>query len=362
MKSARRILLLLVALLIVLALWTANTHTPEFRDRAGQILENSIAEERMVQLGNAEQYILIRGIDRTKPILLFLHGGPGTSAMAFNRVHNAELEKHFVFVNWDQRGTGYSLDAGKDLNTLTLKQVSSDLDQLVDLLRAEFGHEKILLVGHSWGSMLGLDYASKHPEKLLGFVGIGQMADTKTSEKDVYDWALSESKKRNLIDEVETLEDIGPPPYANVTKMMAHRGVVNKLGGAWIKPKPDIDYALEIIKAPEFSWIGIWDLLSGTETSLKALFDEFTALDAELQYPEIGVPTYFIVGRDDRVVSPLSAERYLTTLKAPHKKLIWFENSAHSPQWEEPKRYNAVIEKIGRELIEGNLITENELN
>lgn len=359
MKIAGRISLLLLTVFIVLGLWTANTHTPAFKDSTGKNVENSIAEERIVQLGGAEQYVLIRGVDRKKPILLFLHGGPGTSAMAFNRVHNAELEEQFVFVNWDQRGTGFSLDAGKDVNTLTLEQISNDLNELVDLLRSEFGQEKILLVGHSWGSTLGLDYASKHPEKLLGYVGIGQMADTTASEIDVYDWALTQAKKRNDSDAGEKLEGIGRPPYDNVTEMMIHRGVVNKFGGAWIKPKPDIDYALEIIKAPEFSWVGIWDLLSGTEASLNALFDEFTALDAETQYPEIEVPTYFIEGRHDRVVSPIQAERYLDTLKAPYKKLIWFENSAHSPQWEEPERYNAIIGNIGKELNGENLGSEN---
>lgn len=325
------------------------THTPQFRDASRQVLENSIAEERRIVLGGKEQYVLIRGANRNAPILLFLHGGPGTSALAYNRIHNSDLENDFVFVNWDQRGTGKSIAAGADRSTLTLDQMTNDLDELVDLLRAEFEQDQIMLIGHSWGSMLGLNYVSKHPEKIASYVGIGQMTNTPASEIEGYEWALVEANQRGDTKAVQTLEEIGAPPYATVGDMMAQRAIVNKFGGSWIKPKSDFAYAMEVIKAPEFAVSELTTILRGGEISLNALFDTFSNLKAIESYPTLNVPVVFIEGRQDRVVSPIQAQAYLNKLVAPSKELIWFEGSAHSPQWEEPAAFNREIVRIAEE-------------
>ncbi|MEM1037281.1 MAG: alpha/beta hydrolase [Pseudomonadota bacterium] len=348
LKIFTRIGLAIVLCLAVVGIWSAQTHTPAFKDQSGQIIPGSIAEERWISLNGADHYLLLRGMDRTAPILLFLHGGPGTSAMPFNRVFNSELETHFLTVNWDQRGTGYSYKAGEDDKSLTLEQITSDLNELIEALCREFQQETVILVGHSWGSMLGLHYISEHPERVALYVGIGQMADTAESERLVYEWAYQVADARSDQKCLQVLEEIGAPPYASVDEMMRHRGVVNTLGGAWVTPMPDLRYASIAIKAPEFSWLGLRNTLRGADRSLPALFSTFTALKASEQYPRLGVPVVFFLGRGDRVVSPKSAVDYLSELDAPMKEVVWFEKSAHSPHWEEPARYMSELRRIVR--------------
>lgn len=338
------------AAIALLAGATSCTHTPQFKDAAGTVIDTSIAEERMVTLGGNDQYVLIRGRDTSAPILLFLHGGPGTSAMPFNRLHNADLEDDFLFVNWDQRGTGKSFTPDLDPATLTVDRMTKDLDELVDLLRAEFSDQKILLVGYSWGSLLGLNYVSQHPEKVAGYVGIGQMANTAASETEMYQWAVSEATRRGDTAALDTLEEIGAPPYANVDEMMTERAIVGRYGGSWVQPKSDIAYAREVIRAPEFAWTELRAILRGGAMSLDALYDAFTAFDAAEAHPVLDVPVFIIMGRGDRVVSTAQAEKYVDVLEAPRKELIWFEASAHSPQWEEAERFNAELRRISGAL------------
>jgi proline iminopeptidase len=146
----------LVGLSAALAL-TAGTSTPPFRNPDGSIVQGSIAEERFVTLGGFRQYTLRRGRDRAAPLLLLIHGGPGTPETQLFRFYNSSLEDQFLVVNWDQRGAGKSWSARLDPATLTLDRLARDLDELVDLLLAEYGKEKVLLVAHSWGTELGME-------------------------------------------------------------------------------------------------------------------------------------------------------------------------------------------------------------
>ena len=115
-------------------------------------------------------------------------------------------------------------------------------------------------------------------------------------------------------------------------------------------PKSDVDYALEGVRAKEFAWTELTTILKGGDVSLDALFETFRGLDAAATYPALDVPVYMMMGRNDRVVSPIQAEAYFDVLDAPSKEFMWFENSAHSPQWEEADRFNAEMLRIADEL------------
>jgi pimeloyl-ACP methyl ester carboxylesterase len=348
----RRILIFaagsIAALLIVAAL-TARTHTPPFRHPDGRLVEGSIAEERRVTLGGWEQYVLIRGRDRTAPILLFVHGGPGTSEAALVRVYNAALEEDFIFVNWDQRGTGKSYSSNFDPATLTLDRMTRDLDELVDRLRAEFGKERILLVCHSWGTQLGLEYVSRYPEKVAAYVGVGQVTNETEADALGTAWALSEAKARGDDKAVRTLLEIGPPPYS-IEDVVRQRKYIWKYGGTFHEPRSLIDVARTAVKAPEASWPDYIAFVRGSSLSMMALWPSVQTFDANEAYPRVAVPVFFILGRHDRQVSSVLASEYFKRLEAPHKELIWFENSAHAAPFEEPERFNAEILRIAREI------------
>jgi proline iminopeptidase len=348
----RRTLALVSTLIVVLAVvmvLTARTHTPPFRHPDGQLVQGSIAEERRVTLGDWDQYVLIRGRNRTAPILLYLHGGPGTSEMPLLRVYNSALEENFVVVNWDQRGTGKSYSANLDPASLTLDRMTRDLDELVDLLRAEFGHDRILLVCHSFGTQLGLEYVSRHPEKVAAYVGVGQVTNETKSDALGYTWALAEAKARDDKEAVRTLNEIGPPPYS-IANVQRQRKYISRYGGAFRKPRSLLDLVFTSLKAPESSWPDVIAFVRGTSLSMKALWPTVLAFDANTSYPRLEVPVFFVLGRHDRQVSPELAARYFDHLEAPYKELIWFEGSAHSPPFEEPDRFNAEIMRIEHEV------------
>jgi pimeloyl-ACP methyl ester carboxylesterase len=151
--------------------------TPPILGDDGRPLPGSVASLERVRLGGVEQAILVRGRDVTRPVVLFLHGGPGMPAMFLAHAWQRPLERDFLVVQWDRRGTGKSRD-GVPAGSLGVRRVLDDLHELTALLRARFGQRRILLVGHSWGSYLGLLAVREHPDDFLAFVGTGQMAGT----------------------------------------------------------------------------------------------------------------------------------------------------------------------------------------
>lgn len=348
----RGILYFCLALLTALSLALivkAFTYTPAFRDEAGNVVPNSIAGQRRVMLGGWGQYVLVRGRDKSKPLLLFVHGGPGTPEMPLVRVYNADLENDFVVVNWDQRGTGKSYSSDIDPKTITLPQIVADMDELIDKLRDEFGKDKVLLVCHSWGTQVCLEYLSKHPEKAAGYVAIGQVVNQQRSDLEGYHWALSQAKDRGDEAALRDLREIGPPPYAPDT-IGRQRAYINKFGGSFYKPQSLLRTLATALRAPETSWLDYFSFRSGTALSNKMLWSALQGLDAIRDYPEIKVPIFFVHGRHDRQVSAIQAEDYFGKVVAPRKEMIWFENSAHSPPFEEPARFNAEIKRISAAL------------
>src|SRR5215472_13594064 len=171
MKKATWIIaaVILAALAILSYLWFTPGRTPSIRG------PNSIASLERIRIGGVDQYILLRGNDTSLPVLLFLHGGPGMPAMYLAHAFQHELEKDFIVVHWDRRAAGksYREDISGTLNT---GQLVADTLELTNALRARFHQDKIYLLGHSWGTYLGMLVIAGHPELYRAYVGIGQLA------------------------------------------------------------------------------------------------------------------------------------------------------------------------------------------
>src|SRR5215471_7157154 len=151
--------------------------TPPFCRPDGEVIAGSIAESGYVRLGGLEQWVMIRGENVANPVLVVLHGGPGFSDTAFVRYHTPELEKSFTVVYWDQRGTGRSYRSTIPRSSMTVAQFIADLDELVDFVRARLVKDKVALLGHSWGSALGVLYVARFAEKVSVYVGVAQVGD-----------------------------------------------------------------------------------------------------------------------------------------------------------------------------------------
>ncbi len=335
--------LLIIGLVIVLFA-TRGTSTPEFADA-----DNAIAEERMLTLGGVEQSVLLRGRDRTAPLLVYVHGGPGMTATPFLRTYNADLEDHFVVVYWDQRGTSKSYSDDLDPADMTIAQITSDLGELIDTVLAEFNQEQVLLVGHSWGTIPALAHVATAPETVAAYVAVAQTTNQIESDTVGYEWALAEAQATGNTRSVERLEAIGAPPYT-IDEFVTQRQQVNFLGGTMVEPLSDLQLARIAIRTDEFAWPNLGPLVNGVQFSGAAIWDEQQQYDAFTRHPSIDAPIFLLVGRHDRVISPDLGAAYIDSVDAPQKEVIWFENSAHSPQFDEPEAFNATVIDIAEQV------------
>jgi proline iminopeptidase len=313
--------------------------TPSFRDRAGQTTQSSVATMERVTLGGVEQSITIRGRNDKAPILILLHGGPGMDATGMWRYFNSALEDHFVVVYWTQRGTGRSYASTIPIKSMNLGQFVADLDQLVDIVRRRFGADKVVLAGHSWGTNIGVAYSQAHPEKVSAYVGIGQIVNAAEGERRSYTFTLVEAKKRNDAKALAELNRIGPPPYP-VESLLIQRGWLEKFGGAWHMPTPFSQLLLISYKASEMTWYDGVKFQAGVDFSLNALQPEVDKIDWMRTATRFAVPVFIVAGRHDRNTDADLAHEYFESVEAPVKRFKWFEQSAHSPPFEEPQAFN----------------------
>ncbi len=334
--------LFIIAILVGLAAYLYQGRygsTPSFRDRAGRTAQGSVATMERVALGGVAQSITIRGRDAKAPILIWLHGGPGMDATGMWRYHNAALEDHFVVVYWTQRGTGRSYSSNIPIESMNLGQFVADLDQLVDIVERRFGADKVVLAGHSWGTNIGVAYSQAHPEKVSVYVGIGQIANADEGERRTYAFTLAEAKKRNEVKALAELKTIGPPPYP-VESLLIQRGWLEKFGGAWHKPTSLFQLMLTSYKASEMTWYDGVKFKAGIDFSLNALQPEVDKFDWMRKATRFAVPVFIVAGRHDRNTDADLAHEYFEKIEAPLKQFKWFEQSAHSPPFEEPEAFN----------------------
>ena len=318
--------------------------TPAFRDISGIVVPGSVATMERVTLGGVEQSITIRGRNAKAPILILLNGGPGMDATGMWRNYNAALEDHFIVIYWTQRGTGRSYTSDIPVKSMTLSQFVADLDQLVDIVKRRFGQEKVVLAGHSWGTNIGVAYAQAHPENVSAYVGIGQIANGAEGERRTYAFTLAEAKRRGNAEALADLNKIGPPPYP-MDSLMIQRGWLEKFGGAWHEPRSLFQLVLTSYKASEMTWYDGVKFMAGQSFSGAALKDEIGQFDWMGNATRFAVPVFIVAGRYDRNTDANLAHEYFEKIEAPVKQFKWFEQSAHSPPFEEPQAFNEFIIK-----------------
>ncbi len=336
LKNSRRIAAVILILATILASCVAMT--PPIKT------PNSIASLEKVRIGGVDQWILIRGTDRSNPVLLFLHGGPGAAEMTTEHYFGPELEKHFVVVHWDQRGAGKSYSLKIPRESMNINQFVSDAHELVLLLRERFNTDKIYLMGHSWGSMLGVWLVQKYPELFCAYIGIGQVVDIERNEAVSYRFVLDEAKNRNNKTALRQLEKIGPPPYENRPERMTQRNWLNRFGGAAYQ-KSSMGWMIKIaLGAKEYTAGDFVKFLIGVEYSDKLMEDQLLNVNFLKDAPRLEIPVYFFAGRHDYNTPWELVQEYYDKLDAPKgKHLVWFENSAHSPNLEEPEKFSRVM-------------------
>jgi len=322
-------------------------------------LQHRVAEERAitppngidsleaVQIGGIQQWIEVRGQNVNNPILLFIHGGPGIAFIPMASSFQEPWEKYFTVAQWDQRGAGKTYETNdKELQrqTMNVPQMEQDTVEVVNYLRNRFHRDKIFVVGHSWGSMLGLWLAHEHPELIYAFVGTGQAISMQENEAAGYGGLLQAARDQHNEQAVKELENIAPYPPA--TPDFNKTQVVRNWESRLLGPPPsdnnftDIKRILTtLVSAPEYSLADDVGWIRGQRFSLETMFPGLMDLDLAKLAPQFRAPIFFFEGRHDPYCPGSVVADYVERINAPQKEIVWFENSGHFPFYEEKQKF-----------------------
>lgn len=326
--------------------------TPSITDDAGRPIVGSIASVERMRIGGTDQWVSLRGRDVRNPLLVFVCGGPCASEMALVRHYNRGLEDHFVVAMWDHRGAAKSFDA-IHREPPTLDRHVEDLRELVEQLSRRFECSRVYVVAHSWGSVPGLEFARRHGALLHAYVGIGQIVNVEEGHRLAYERSLALAHSTGNKRAAWVLEQIGPPPYrGRWVRMMKHWTMVQAALAQGAAKKVVREMAAVSWRAPEYSWIDKANFVRALTIGLAETLPYTEGLDFEASARRFETPMYFVAGRHDVLTPPDLVERYVAGLEAPSKRIIWFEQAAHLPPYEEPDRFvSTMVDEVLRETM-----------
>jgi pimeloyl-ACP methyl ester carboxylesterase len=289
---------------------------------------NAIDEARYVDVGGIEQWITIRGEDRNNPVLLFLHGGPGDATNLWGYAGFRLWLKHFTVVQWDQRGAGRTFGKNRDAPPLaiTVARMTEDGVELADLLRKQLRKDKIILVGHSWGSILGVHMAKARPDLFSAFVGTGQVADPATSYAVAHRELLRKAETLKDDRAIRELREVGPPPYPDGRGYGVQRKWSNFFEGADAFLSSMVGFALA---APGYTLRDVNDWFDGQGVSADRLVPQTSALAARTLAGDFVVPVFVIQGAEDFTTPTSLARSFIESIRAPAKTFVAIPEGGH---------------------------------
>lgn len=313
--------------------------TPAIEDSAGRPMPNSVAELEPVDLGGAAQWILIRGWNRQNPVVLFLHGGPGMPAMYLAHAFQRPLERNFTMVQWDRRGAGKSYEGCAA--SYSVRQTLDDTYELTRLLRRRFGQRRIYLVGHSWGTYLGLLAVREHPEYYRAYIGVSQMTP---------DTSLNRAAERRAL--TRRALAVGDTLFATRIRSGSRRPTEDDLfryGGELWGHTNYLPILWTGLWAPEYTLTDVLDVPRGSAcVGRRMRYD--VGFGPDLDSMRLAVPVYFLAGAHDLNTPPGLARAYLDRISAPVRRFVLFDSSSHFPFLEEPGRFGSELRAIDREV------------
>ncbi|MGE7543708.1 alpha/beta fold hydrolase [Sporosarcina newyorkensis] len=332
-KTMKYILGIAIAILSLLAIglvfptWTSNIKG-----------DNSISTLEQVEINGTGHEIMIRGTDQDNPVIIVVHGGPGSPETPYAVKYQDLLESNFTVVNYDQRASGKSYHFFEDYSNLSTNLLVDDLLALTDYISEHLGKEKVILMAHSSGTYIGMQAANKSPEKYEAYVGIGQMSDTIESEKESLNYCITQAEKAGNPDDIEYLQ--GLTEQIGNGEIVTPREYVMKYGGSTrIIDNPDGDI-LGTLLSSEYNLLDVIRYNYGMGYSQEKLVNHMLENPLPDIVSTLDSPLYFVMGKYDYMTSSNAAKKYFDTIAAEDKHFITFEKSAHYPQFEEKEKFN----------------------
>ena len=300
-----------------------------------------------IRIGGIDQWIEVRARDAAHPILLFLHGGPGVAFIPFAGSFQDAWETNFTVVQWDQRGAGKTYASNdKELQhrTMTIAQMEQDALDVTNYLRARFHRDKIFVLGHSWGSILGLWLAHEHPDLIYAYVGVGQVVDSQRNEEAAYQDALREARTHHRVLAIQALEALAPypGPAPDSRKVPIAHGWEEFLLGRPAGPREFLNIRrllLDLLSAPEYSLVDDYHFIRGQRNSLQIFIPQLAKVNVRQLGLEFHAPVFFFQGTLDAATRPALVREYAGSIRAPYKAYVPFDGAGHFPFFEDPANF-----------------------
>lgn len=310
-----------------------------------------------------EEYVSVNGIEHfllhypkapNAPVLLFLHGGPGN----FESLFAYELDKAwgdmFTQVHWDQRGAGKTLLRNKKKGLpKTIDQMLDDLHGIIGHLKSTYHVEKIVLLGHSWGSLLGSLYALRHPENVLAYIGVGQVVNIRENERIGYQNTLNMANRSRNQKHINVLKNLDNYPPSDPDQFLKAMIKLREVQQAYDNGMGSGSGMGELIKSamrsPSFHWgdfISFFSMMKiNRPLQLKLL--TFNLYDSVPQYK---VPVHYILGDLDTITPTSISKAYFNKIEAPNKTITIVPKAGHNPMYERPKEFTTALRAVRETL------------
>ena len=321
-----------------------------------QVAPRSIVEESFVPIGGIDQWITIKGDDRSNPVVLFLHGGPGDALSPFADALFQGWEKEFTLVQWDQRGAGrtYTRNGTSIEPTMTIKRMVQDSIEVAAYLTKHLNKKKIILEGGSWGSILGIYMAHARPDLIYAYVGDAQIVNWQEDLFAGYSRILDMAHAANDHEAIAALTGLGTPPWHSVSKWPVYRKwerifqakivtappAPTKISEKYASAQERSQYE----EADDFSFLHFW----GRELS-----GPLTQVDLPSFTTDFSVPIFIIQGEQDLTASPVLAKSYFDAITAPRKQFVFVPGTGHEPSVTEVETMYKVLTEQVRPLAMG---------
>ncbi len=282
----------------------------------------------VIQIGGIKQFISIQGKNSENPILLYLHGGPGQAASSKRAIITSKLEEDFVVVHWDQRNTGKTLELNLSKVLVTIDLMKNDAEGVFEHLLKESKRQKIVVVAHSWGNVLGFHLAEKYPKRIHAFISISPDINIQKSQKIALKRLKKYFKKENHDKALKQLSSV-KIPHENIEDMIIQYRWQSVYNGEKVT-----DEILEKHMPFFVDWEKKW----------MSVYKELSNRNLCIELKEVMCPVYFFVGQKDYTTNFGITERYYKKLKAPFKKIIWLDTSHNIPMIR-PDLFQSLIKK-----------------
>lgn len=356
-KTGSLTLLLIAALSLPLPSIAAQAvasqaYTPDCGELCGKMREvvrdltrietpGGVQETYKTRIGGIDQWINVRGHDRDNPVLLFVHGGPASPAMPTTWQFQRPIEEYFTVVHYDQRGAGKTLlesDPDDIADTLRIQTFVDDAIEVAEHVRERLGKDKLVLAGHSWGSIVAMRAALERPDLFHAYVGIGQVINTRLNEKLSFEYGLRRAREEGNAEAIREMEAIAPyPGDAPITRerIIVARKWPQHYGGMTAYRAESPYYHRGPWLSPVYSADDVRAIGEGSVFTLWRVLPEFLEVDftGVTSFP---IPVVMFMGRHDYTTPTAPTAEWIANVDAPCKAAVWFERSSHMVPWEEP--------------------------